>query len=215
MKKVLIIGANGKVGKKLTKELKDSTGWKPVAFLRKEEQKKYFDEMGVESRIGSLEEETSRLANNMGAADAIVFSAGSGGNTGFDKTLSVDLDGAVKSMEAAKENGINRFVMISALNAGNKSAWESSKIKPYYIAKYYADEWLKNSGLNYTILRPGRLLDEEGTGKIDTENPAEREGVTRADVASVAAAVLNNSAMKKNIISFNNGETPIEEAFND
>lgn len=212
MNKVLIIGANGKVGRKLTQKVKESSDWEGVALIRKEEQKSYFDDMGVEARVASLEDEKSELAEKMKGIDAVVFTAGSGGGTGPDKTLSVDLDGAVKAMEASRDNNIKRFVMVSALNTGNRKAWASSKIKPYYIAKYYADEWLKNSGLDYTILRPGRLMDEPGSGKIDTENPGQREGVPREDVASVALEALKNDNLRNKIIEFNSGETPIDQA---
>ncbi len=212
MKKALIIGANGQIGRKLTKKLKESQEWEPVAMLRKESQRDYFNNLDVESRVQSLEEDTSHISSVMEDVDAVVFTAGSGPDTGYDKTLSVDLDGAVKAMEAASDKGVNRFVMVSALNTGNKSTWESSKMKPYYIAKYYADEWLKNSGLTYTILRPGRLMDNEGTGKITTKNAADKEGVSREDVASVALEVLESDNADNKVIEFNQGDTPIGQA---
>jgi len=212
MKKALIIGANGKIGRKLTKKLKDSSGWEPVAMLRKESQRDYFNDLKVDSRVQSLEEETSHISEAMNGIDAVVFTAGSGPDTGYDKTLSVDLDGAVKAMEAARDKGVNRFVMVSAMNTGKKSTWEDSEMKPYYIAKYYADEWLKNSGLTYTILRPGRLTDQEGTGKISTTNAADQESVPREDVAAVALEVLENGHAADRVIEFTQGDTLINEA---
>lgn len=210
--KALIIGANGQVGRKLTAKMRNSDDWQPIALLRKEDQQEYFNEQGVESRVVSLEENTETLAEKMKEVDAVVFTAGSGPDTGLDKTMSVDLDGAVKAMEAAKQEGINRFVIVSAMNTGDKSSWEDSKMKPYYIAKYYADEWLKNSGLDYTILRPGRLKDEKGTGKVTVIHPEDKEGVPREDVADMILETLRQASSKNKIISFNEGEVPVNEA---
>ncbi len=212
MKKVLIIGANGKIGRILSDKLKESSDFEPVAFLRKEEQKEYFDNKGIESRVGSLESEKDDLAGHFKGIDAVVFTAGSGPSTGYDKTLSVDLDGAVKTIDLAEQENVRRFVMVSAMNVGNKSAWEGNDIKPYYIAKHYADRFLQSSDLDYTIIRPGRLNDEDGSGKITTKNPQNQDGVTREDVAMVILESLKNENSVRQIIEFNNGETPVAQA---
>ncbi|NIR65572.1 MAG: NAD(P)H-binding protein, partial [Aliifodinibius sp.] len=88
--------------------------------------------------------------------------------------------------------GVQRFVMISAMHADNRQAWQQSKIKPYMVAKHYADRFLKSSGLDYTILQPGRLLDKKGIGKITITNPTDAEGIAREDVAEMVLAVLRN-----------------------
>ncbi len=209
---VLIIGANGKVGRILTEQLNEDPGFNPVALIRKEEQKPFFEERNVPCRVVSLEDPVDDIAGAMDAIDAIVFTAGSGGKTGYDQTLAVDLDGAVKSMEAAARAGISRFVMVSALNAGNRAAWNTSKIKPYYIAKHYADRLLAGSELAYTILRPGRLSNQPGTGRITTSDPQKREGVSREDVANLIVETLRNENTVGRIIEFNEGDTPVEEA---
>lgn len=211
MKKILIIGANGKVGRMITRKMKESSDLEPVAMIRKESQGAYFDEMKVEHRVGSLEGSISSLRDVIKDVDGVVFTAGSGPDTGHDKTLAVDLDGAVKSIEAAKENGIPRYVMISALNTGKRDAWEESPIKPYYIAKYYGDEMLKESGLDFTIIRPGKLSDEDGSGKITIEFPENRNGVSREDVASLVLEVLENDNTIGKVIEFNQGDSPISE----
>ncbi|KAB1065226.1 SDR family oxidoreductase [Salibacter halophilus] len=211
MKKVLIIGANGKVGKHITKKMKEADDFTPTALIRKEEQKSHFDDLGVDSKVVSLEDSVDKLKEAITGHDAIVFTAGSGGNTGSDKTLTVDLDGAVKTMEAAKYAGVDRYVMVSAMMADNREVWEKlDGMKPYYVAKHYADQFLKSSGLNYTILRPGLLLDEEGTGKIDIENPASKKGVPREDVAATVLASLRSDNSNNKIFEFNTGDTEIE-----
>lgn len=162
---VLVVGANGKIGEQLIDLLKENSAYTPVAMVRKEEQVDKFEEKGVETRLANLEDSVEELQKAVKGCEAVVFSAGSGGSTGPDKTLTIDLDGAVKMMEAAEKEGVDRFVMVSAHQAHNRENW-GEEIKPYYVAKHYADRILTESGLNYTILRPGGLKDEEGTGKI-------------------------------------------------
>jgi uncharacterized protein YbjT (DUF2867 family) len=210
--KVLIIGANGKVGKLITQKLKESEEFTPIAAFRKEEQKEHFKNMGVDYRVINLEDEVATIAKAVRGADAIVFSAGSGGKGGAEKTLAVDLDGAVKAMEAARKEGIKRFVIVSAMGTDDRNYWEESGMKTYYIAKHYADRVLKASDLYYTIIRPGALQDKPGTGKITTQNAAAKEGVPREDVANVIVEVLKKDSTIRKIIEFNSGDTAVREA---
>lgn len=211
MKKVLIIGANGQIGKLIVTKMAASSDFTPTALFRKEQQKEFFENQNVNYKIVDLEEDSDSLVNAMVGMDAVVFTAGAGGKTGYDKTLTIDLDGAVKSMEAAQKAGVKRFVMISAIHADNRDLWDKSGIKPYYIAKHYADQFLKLSGLDYTILRPGRLFNKDGTGKITITNPASKEGVAREDVAElVLEALIHDNTIGKTI-AFNEGNEPIEE----
>lgn len=212
MRKVLVIGANGKVGRILTQKLKDSSHFVPVAAFRKEEQKDFFRRMGVDYQVINLANSVTQLAAVIAGMDAVVFTAGSGGKTGHDMTLAIDLDGAVKAMEAAEKAGVSRFVMVSAFHADDRSKWEASGINGYYIAKHYADRILKSSGLDYTILRPGRLLDEAGSGKITTVDPEAHQSVPREDVASLIVAVLDHNNTIGKTIAFNQGSIPINEA---
>lgn len=211
MNKVLIIGANGQVGKIIATKMNASADFSPVALIRKEKQKEFFENKNIEFQIAGLEENVDSLSDVMKGIDAVVFTAGSGGGTGYDKTLMIDLDGAVKSMDAAQKVGVKRFVIISALNADNREAWNLDSMKPYYVAKQYADRMLKSSNLDYTILRPGRLFNKEGTGKITITDPASQEGVPREDVAELVLEVLNNQNAIGKTISFNEGDLPIKE----
>lgn len=215
MKKVLIIGANGQIGKIIVTKMAASTDYAPTALFRKEQQKDFFENQNVKYEIVDLEEDIDSLVNAMEGMDAVVFTAGSGGKTGYDKTLTIDLDGAVKSMEAAQKAGVKRFVMISAIHADNRESWDKSGIKPYYIAKHYADKFLKISGLDYTILRPGRLFNKEGTGKITITDPASQAGVAREDVADLVLEALKHDTTIGKTIAFNEGDKPIKEVVNE
>ncbi|MCA1764250.1 MAG: NAD(P)H-binding protein, partial [Flavobacteriales bacterium] len=135
LNKILIIGAHGKIGQHLTKKLADSDDYNPVAFLRKESLKSDFSDIDTDTVIGDLEESIDSLSQKFKGCDAVVFTAGSGGSTGAEKTLAIDLDGAVRSMEAAKKAGIERFVMVSAAGSDNREFWDKADMKPYYVAK--------------------------------------------------------------------------------
>ena len=210
---VLIVGANGGIGRILSNQLSQKKGLNPIALIRKEEQRSFFDDLGVETRMGDLEDSVDDLAKVFIDADAIVFTAGSGGSTDYDKTLEIDLDAAVKCMEAAEQKDIDRFIMVSVINADDRKSWNSSPIKPYMIAKYYADQHLKNSSLKYTILRPGRLTDDEGKGEITTSpNEASSNKIPREDVASVITASLNNDSTVGKVFDFVSGDTSIAQA---
>ena len=98
--------------------------------------------------------------------DKVIFSVGSGGNTGADKTIIVDLDGAVKTIEASKIAGVQRFIMVSTYDSRRQAFDASGDLKPYTIAKHYADEYLKQSGITYTIVHPGLLLINQVVVKL-------------------------------------------------
>lgn len=182
-------------------------------MIRKNEQKSFFDNIGVETILGDLEDSIEDLAKVFERADSVVFTAGSGGKTDYDKTLEIDLDAAIKCMEAAKQKNISRFLIVSVINVDDRGSWNSSPMKPYLIAKYYADQYLKNSELNYTILRPGSLTDSKGTDKITTSpNTISGNEIPREDVASVITTCLKNEGTIGKTFDFVSGDTSIEKA---
>ena len=209
--KVFLIGANGQVGKHIVKLLQSSDKHELTAMVRSEEQAEQLKQSGVNVALANLEDNVEQLAQAMKGSDAVIFSAGSGGKTGADKTLLVDLDGAVKSMEAAEQVGINRYVMVSAYKAYDRESWKESPIKPYFVAKHYADRELRASNLNYTIIGPGILTDEPGTGKVAVGEILEKTSIPREDVARVVVASLDEEKTYKKTIELVSGETSVEE----
>lgn len=213
---VLIVGANGQIGQHLVDELKNEGKHTPIAFVRKEEQVEKFKEQGVEARLGDLEDSVAEIKARMDDIDAVVFTAGSGGSTGYDKTLLIDLDGAVKVIEATKAAGINRFVMVSAFGADDRDRWNTD-MKPYFIAKHFADMWLMDSSLNYTVVRPGMLENKESIGKVMVDDvilDSDVFSIPRADVAKVLAASLENVNTYHKSFDLVTGEDAVEEALN-
>ncbi|MBS8264135.1 SDR family NAD(P)-dependent oxidoreductase [Mesobacillus boroniphilus] len=209
--KVLVVGANGQIGKQLVDLLNESSEHEVRAMLREPEQTPEFEDKGVETTIASLEGTVEDIASAAKGCDAIVFAAGSGGHTGLDKTLLVDLDGAVKTVEAAEQVGIGRFIMVSALQAHKRENW-SEVIKPYYVAKHYADRALLQSSLNYTIIRPGGLLNEPGTGKVQIAENLKTGTIPRVDVAKTILACLNEESAFKKSFDLISGDMDIAEA---
>ena len=212
MVKVLVVGANGQIGKQVVELLKESKEHTPRALVRKTDQADAFQQAGVEAVVADLEGSVDDIAKAAEGCDAIVFTAGSGGHTGADKTLLVDLDGAVKTMEAAQQKGIDRYVMVSAFQANNRENW-NEKIRHYYVAKHYADKELERSGLTYTIVRPGGLTNEPGTGKIAVGGQlAYRTTISRADVAKTVFACLDDEKTYRQSFDVVAGDEDIESA---
>ncbi|MAK70600.1 MAG: sugar epimerase [Idiomarina sp.] len=192
--RVAVVGANGKIGQRLVGLLQQENEHEALALVRKQEQLEQWQRQGVEARLLDLEGPVVDLKSRLTGVDAIVFAAGSGGSSGDDKTLLVDLDGAIKTMEAAQESGIKRFIMVSAWQANNRENW-ADELKPYYAAKHYADRELMRSDLSWTVVRPGALTDEKGTGRVDIGEHLPAGSIPREDVAHVLLGCLKNNDM--------------------
>lgn len=206
--KVLVVGANGQIGHQVVEKLKDK-GHDPVAMVRKEEQKEKFEEKGIETVLGDLQKDFSHAFEGV---DTVVFAAGSGGNTGADMTIIIDQEGAIESMENAKDAGVDHFIIVSSMGADAPK--EHDEIKHYLYAKHRADEHLKASGLNYTIIRPGMLENDAGTGKVSlSEENQEFGSVQREDVASVIVEAVDANKAENKVYTLLEGDTPVEELF--
>ncbi len=145
--------------------------------------------------------------------DAAVFTAGSGASTGKDKTLTVDLWGAIQAVRYCERHGTRRFIMVSALKAASPNQGGEA-IKPYLAAKHAADEILKASKLDYTILRPGRLTNESGSGQVRAAAQLDDFGgeISRANVAECIRESLRLTSTVGKTIDLLDGETPIADA---
>ena len=186
MENILVAGANGTTGKKVVNLLKASQYFNPIAMVRKEEQLAQFKNEGIDTVLGDLEEDLTHTVKNI---DKVIFAAGSGGK----KVVAVDQEGAKSLMDVSKKANVKRFVMLSSMGADNPDAAED--LKEYLKAKHNADEYLKQSDLNYMIVRPGTLTNEKGTGKISLKKHFEEHGtITRDDVAQTLVHSLHEDA---------------------
>ena len=144
-------------------------------------------------------------------ADAVVFAAGAGPGSGLERKRTVDYGGAVKLIDAAKTNGIDRYVIVSAISVDRPDEW-SEQMRPYYEAKRDADKAVLESGLDYTVVRPGGLTDDPGTGLVTVGTNLERGEIPREDVAAVLLAVLETPSSVGKAFELVSGDTPVEEA---
>ncbi|WP_226584156.1 SDR family oxidoreductase [Halobacillus litoralis] len=211
--KVLVVGANGQVGKHLVKMIQDSEHMEAKAMIRKEEQASYFNELGAETVVVDLEDDIETISQAYEGVDAVVFTAGSGPNTGPDKTVLIDLDGAVKTIEAAKQSGVNRYIMISSFDTTREAIQGApSSFAPYVVAKHYADDLLRRTNLNYTIIHPGMLTNDEGSGQVEASEKVERGEIAREDVAGVILSTLENESTIGKEFQVVGGTQSIKEA---
>ena len=119
--KVLVVGANGKVARHFADFTKEDSAIEEIAMIRKAEQVSFFEERGIETVLLDLvKNSVDELADAMKNVDAVIFSAGAGGS-GLDKTILIDLDGAIKAMTAAEQAGVKRFVMVSTFRTGREA----------------------------------------------------------------------------------------------
>jgi uncharacterized protein YbjT (DUF2867 family) len=206
---VFIAGANGQIGQHLLQEMANSDH-EARALVRHPDQGPELQKLGAtETVLGDLEHDCSEA---MRGCDAVIFTAGSGPHTGPDKTIDVDQDGAIRLVDTAKAMGIKRFIMVSSMRAEEPEKGPE-KLQHYLRAKRNADEHLKNSGLNYTIVRPGRLTNEDGTGKVAvSERLASFAEIPRQDVARVLLAVLDSDNTDNRVFDVVSGDTAVVDA---
>ncbi len=207
--KTLLIGAGGQIGQLLIPQLQ-TQAIDTVAMLRNPDKAIALQQAGIKTVIADLEDDFGAAYQD---CEYVIFSAGSGANTSAEKTLLIDLWAARRAIDYAKEYAIKHFVMVSSRGADNPDNGPVA-IKPYLVAKHFADEYLIASGLNYTILRPGRLIDEAATGLIKTNRPtaATEQIISRADTATAIAYCLNNTFCINKTYELFSGSIPIAEA---
>lgn len=215
MARIVIIGGHGKVALRLAPPLV-ARGDEVTSAFRNPDHEAEVAATGARPVVADVEQlDVDQLAELVRGHDAVVWSAGAGGGNPT-RTYAVDRDAAIRSVDAAKAAGVDRYVMVSYVGAGrDHGVPEDSSFFPYAQAKAAADEHLRASGLAYTILGPGALTLDEPTGRIDVLERGvrhDRTEVSRADVAAVIAAVLVDDATIGRTIDFRSGDTPIEEA---
>jgi uncharacterized protein YbjT (DUF2867 family) len=207
---VAIAGGHGKVGLQLGGLLAEK-GDTARGLIRNPEHSGDLRAEGVEPVLCDLEREDD-VGTAVRGAEAVVFAAGAGPGSGPERKRTMDLGGALKLIEAARREGIRRFVMVSAMGAANPPAEGGGDFGEYLRAKAEADRALTGSGLDFTIVRPGRLTDGPPTGLIEAGADLGPGEVSRADVAATMAAVLAAENTIGTTFELLAGELPIEEA---
>lgn len=213
MTRIAIMGGHGKVALLLS-ELLTGEGHSVTSFIRNPGQAGDVAATGASPSVLDVEKATTaEIAGALKGHDAVVWSAGAGGGNPA-RTYAVDRDAAIRSMDAAVRAGVDRYVMVSYSGAGkDHGVPEDSSFYPYAEAKAAADEYLRGTGLAWTILGPGALTDKPGSGLIDV-NPSPEGGrdTSRANTAMVAAAVLDLPQTAGRTIEFRDGSLPVAAA---
>lgn len=214
--RIVIIGGHGKVAL-LTAPLLVADGHEVISVIRNPAQADDVAATGATPLVLSVEDAgAEELAQAFAGADAVVWSAGAGGKGGPDRTDAVDRAAAIRSMEAAAAAGVRRYIMVSFITAYGEVA-DDHPLRAYAIAKIAADRHLQSTGLDWTILGPGRLTLDAPTGAITVGRVESDAGAptSRANVARVIAAVLAEPASIGRVIPFRDGDTPIAQAVAD
>ena len=206
---VLIAGGHGKIARHLIRILAVQ-GHTARGLIRNPDHAADIEADGGTAVPCDLERDD--VAPHARGADAIVFAAGAGPGSGPERKQTVDFGGAVRCIEAAEALGVRRFLMVSSIGAHDPEG-ASEAMRPYVRAKAAADERLAATGLDWTIVRPGSLRDEPGTGRVDLSTELGRRGtVPREDVASVLAELLGTGAGVHVTAELFTGEVPIAQS---
>ncbi|MDI6402259.1 SDR family oxidoreductase [Balneolaceae bacterium ANBcel3] len=206
--KICVVGAHGQIAMLLHPLLK-SNGHEVYGIIRNPDHAEDLRRAGAVPVICDIEKEKD-ISAAVGNVDAVVFAAGAGPGSGADRKWTVDRDGALKLIEASKKNGITRYIMVSAMNPETPRGNDVFQV--YLKAKAEADQALRESGLEYTILRPGRLLNDVSCGRISLDESLEPGEICRVDVAGVIAEVLDTPASAGCQWDLVRGDIPIETA---
>jgi uncharacterized protein YbjT (DUF2867 family) len=210
MSTVAIAGGHGKIALILGALLVER-GDTVRGLIRNPDQADDLRAAGIEPVIADLESE-SDIASAIRGADAVVFAAGAGPGSGDARKKTVDLGGAVKLIEAAKAEGVSRYLIVSSMGAEKAPEDGAEGFGAYLQAKFEADEAVRASGLDYTVVRPGGLTDDPGTGLVTIAEKTERGKVPRADVAAVFVACLDTPSTIGQSFDLISGTTPIPDA---
>lgn len=186
--KIAVLGGHGKIAMHLHPLLKKA-GHEVHGLIRNPDHANELRQAGATPVLCDVEKE-DEISGMVSEADVVIFAAGAGPGSGTERKWSVDYQGAIKLMEAAKKNGTRRYIMISAMKVEEPRGNEV--FQEYQKAKSQADAALRDSDLDFTILRPGRLTDEEGDGLIALAPELPVGEIPRKDVARVIAALLES-----------------------
>lgn len=205
---ITIVGGHGSIAMLLHPILKRK-GHEVRGIIRKKEQADDLRKAGAQPIVCDIEEQED-ISEAVGNVDAVLFAAGAGPGSGAERKFTVDRDGAIKLIEAAKDNDISRYIIISAMGLDEPRG--NAVFQAYQKAKAEADEALRTSGLDYTIIKPGRLIDDDGTGRVALAPELPRGEVPRQDVAEVLAEVIENPRTAGLELALTKGETPVNQA---
>jgi nucleoside-diphosphate-sugar epimerase len=209
--RIAIAGGHGQIALALSATLA-ARGDEVLGLIRNRDHGEDVRARGAEPVMCDLEHtDVPWIAEAIKRVDAVVFAAGAGPGSGAERKLTMDRDGAVKLIEAARSAGVPRYLMISSVGA--ESPPDGDDVFSVYLrAKAQADAALQASELDWTIVRPGRLTDDTGSGRVRLSEEPFRGQVPREDVAAVLAALVESRRASRRVLYVNSGQDPIATA---
>jgi len=207
-----VVGGHGQIALRLLRLLSER-GDRARGLIRNPDHAADVEATGATAVGADIENlDADAIARSIAGVDAVVFAAGAGPGSGAARKHTVDYGGAVKLIEAARMNDVSRYLIVSAIGANHPENW-SDEMRPYYEAKAGADREVADSGLDYTIVRPGGLTDDQGTGLIAAAEDLGRYGqVPRDDVAATLLGCLDDPKTIRKAFDLLSGDVPIADA---
>jgi uncharacterized protein YbjT (DUF2867 family) len=214
--RVVVAGAHGKIGMRLGRRLAER-GDEVAGIVRNPAHAADLSAIGVEPVVLDLEAAAvDDVAAALAGADAVVFTAGAGPGSGIARKDTVDRAAAVLLANAAERAGVRRYLLVSSVGVegvrGHATGPDDEVFHAYLVAKLAAEEDLRARPLDWTILRPGPLTDDTGTGRVRLAPSVPRGAVTREDVAAVLVELLDRPGTRGQVLELAGGDTPVEEA---
>lgn len=208
---IVIAGAHGQIARRLARRL-TARDDRVRGLIRNPDHREDLEADGSEPVLCDLEEATvADVAEAIAGADAAIFAAGAGPGSGPERKRTVDRDGAIKLVEAAEQASVRRFLIVSSVGAEDPPEGDEG-FAVYLQAKAAADAAVQESGLEWTIVRPGGLTDDPGTGRLRVDTDPHRGEVPREDVAAALEALLHDAPAPGRVVYVNGGDTPAAEA---
>ena len=209
--RVVIAGGHGQIALLLEKLLAER-GDEPVGIVRNPDHTADVEATGAECVVLDLEDAgVEQVTEVVKGADAVVFAAGGGPNSGVARKETVDKGAAILLADAAEQAGVRRYVIVSSMGTDSADPDSDEVFQVYLRAKKAADDDIRSRDLDWTVVRPGRLLDDPPTGRVQVGSLS-RGSVTRADVAAVIAQTLSTDATIGKTFDLLEGEQTIEAA---
>jgi uncharacterized protein YbjT (DUF2867 family) len=213
--RVVIAGGHGKIALLLEERL-SRRGDAAVGVVRNPDHVPDLEKHGAAAVVLDLEQATvDEVAAVVRGADAVVFAAGGGPGSGAARKETVDKGAAILLADAAERAGVRRYLMVSSMGTDRAHPTSDDVFQVYLRAKKAADDDLRARNLDWTIIQPGRLTDDPGTGQVSLDPTSQPREIPRADVAHALEAALDSPATVRKQVTLLSGPVPIEEAFAD
>lgn len=210
---IVIAGGHGKIAL-ILERLLSQRGDSVAGFIRNPQQVADLEAVGAAALVVDLEKASvDDVAEHLRGADAVVFAAGAGPGSGAARKETVDRDAAILLADAAESAGVDRYVMVSGMAADPQATADDEVFQAYLRAKGIADEAIRaRTALSWTIVRPGHLTDEAGSGRVTIAESTGRGSIPREDVAAVLVAVLDEPRVAGQSVDLISGDAPISDA---